>query len=79
MLYDANLVRKIKACETMGGAQVICTDKTGTLTKNETHLTTFWNEDLHPTMKDHHDDTAIIPLESFVPEELKNKFINSIA
>ena len=30
MLYDQNLVRKIKACETMGGAQVICTDKTGT-------------------------------------------------
>ena len=30
-----NLVRKMHACETMGGANYICTDKTGTITKNE--------------------------------------------
>ena len=30
-----NLVRKLASCETMGGANNICTDKTGTLTKNE--------------------------------------------
>ena len=30
-----NLVRRMHACETMGGANYICTDKTGTLTKNE--------------------------------------------
>ena len=30
-----NLVRKMHACETMGGANFICTDKTGTLTKNQ--------------------------------------------
>lgn len=30
-----NLVREIKSAETMGGATHICTDKTGTLTKNE--------------------------------------------
>ena len=32
MLMDQNLVREMSACETMGGANQICTDKTGTLT-----------------------------------------------
>jgi P-type E1-E2 ATPase len=32
MLKDNNLVRKMAACETMGGASMICSDKTGTLT-----------------------------------------------
>ena len=35
MMDRNNLVRKMHACETMGGANYICTDKTGTLTKNE--------------------------------------------
>ena len=34
MLKSNNLVRKMHACETMGAATVICTDKTGTLTQN---------------------------------------------
>jgi Ca2+ transporting ATPase len=29
MLKDNNLVRKMQACETMGGADCICSDKTG--------------------------------------------------
>ncbi|MEG2492975.1 MAG: cation-translocating P-type ATPase [Rikenellaceae bacterium] len=34
MLKSNNLVRKMHACETMGAINVICTDKTGTLTQN---------------------------------------------
>lgn len=34
MKDENNLVRYLQACETMGGADNICSDKTGTLTKN---------------------------------------------
>lgn len=46
MLRTNNLVRKMHACETMGAATVICTDKTGTLTQNQMQVADmqFWGD-----------------------------------
>lgn len=35
MLADNNFVKRLSSCEIMGGANNICSDKTGTLTKNQ--------------------------------------------
>lgn len=45
MKKENNLVRKLDASETMGGANEICTDKTGTLTKNQMTVRAFYSLD----------------------------------
>ena len=42
MLADKNFVKRLTSCEIMGGANNICSDKTGTLTKNQMTWTNLW-------------------------------------
>ena len=42
MLKDQNYVKKLAACEIMGGATNICSDKTGTLTLNQMKVARVW-------------------------------------
>lgn len=42
MLIDQNFVKRLASCEIMGGANNICSDKTGTLTMNKMTVSNVW-------------------------------------
>ncbi|KAF8822583.1 plasma membrane-type Ca(2+)-ATPase A1 PMCAA1 [Cardiosporidium cionae] len=73
MLKDQNFVRRLAACEIMGGATEICSDKTGTLTENKMSVSTFWNGFRLETL-----DSRDNPLKLHIPPYLE-PFLEGLA
>ena len=65
MQKDMCLVRVLASCETMGNAQCICSDKTGTLTQNKMSVQALWiNETTYGQANHESDFAADAPLEA---------------
>lgn len=70
MMLDNNLVRHLDACETMGNATAICSDKTGTLTTNR--MTVVQSYICEKLMK-------VTPKFSDIPSDIGTKIIEGIS
>jgi len=74
MYHDHIFVKVLSACETMGGATCICSDKTGTLTQNIMSVAGFWCADKSDIG---HEGGVVTP--SLPTDEMKSQLLEMIA
>lgn len=80
MTKDGNLVRVLSACETMGSATAVCSDKTGTLTENVMTVVRGFLGDSH--FNDERDDSDECSKKVFLDKcssELRKDLLANIA
>uniref|UniRef100_A0A671T2G0 Calcium-transporting ATPase n=1 Tax=Sinocyclocheilus anshuiensis TaxID=1608454 RepID=A0A671T2G0_9TELE len=70
MMKDNNLVRHLDACETMGNATAICSDKTGTLTMNRMTVVQVYIGDRHYKK---------VPEPDLIPGNIMNLLVTGIS